>query len=694
MYTLIALLSLSTASAASGYNAHGFMLVPGDGDLHDPLAMWRPEVQVQGSYGVTGLFEYARAPLVRYTWTADGLVEEPLLDNMFGLNVGGSYGLRRNLALTAAIPLYLSTQDVEGETRPAMGDLRLAVPIGLILPKDEASEEAANAAGFLLSVVPFLSLPSGNEERYLGSDGVSGGAVVAAGFGRESWQVYSNLGGEYTPKVEDLLNIEGGMFAKVNLGGSVRVIDHVALRLEGTLNKALARNEVPWTESPAELLLSGRYRADNGLSFTLGGAHAVTPGVGAARFRLFAGIGWANKPAVKDSCAVTFIAKDVETGQVVPGVEIKAQNRDKITDAEGKALFDACTAAPNVPVEVSAPPLYEQPKVPPQEFPNPPVEITVWLTPKVEAPLAPDDCNLKVIVRDAETGARIRDAEVYAQNRSLVTNLRGEAEFEHCTPNKRELITVTAHGYKKAETPPDPLPAGKTEKIVDLTPLPGHLTIIALEEKSNKPIPGVDVSLAGPAPQEPVVLNNKGQLTLDLKGGEWTLMGSTPNYVPVEPKVVARVEADGTATATIHFRRNDNPCLGVIILNSVNFESAKSDLDNNDKAILDDIASKLVACPDVSVVVAGHTDYEGSYDYNIGLSQRRMASVEAYLVQQGVADERMTPRGYGECSPIAPNWKANGKEDVQGMAKNRRVEFRPVAAKEPTPFEENNPECK
>jgi outer membrane protein OmpA-like peptidoglycan-associated protein len=70
------------------------------------------------------------------------------------------------------------------------------------------------------------------------------------------------------------------------------------------------------------------------------------------------------------------------------------------------------------------------------------------------------------------------------------------------------------------------------------------------------------------------------------------------------------------------------------------------------------------------VEIQGHTDSKGSDSYNLSLSDRRAASVVAYLVQNlGIDPSRLTSKGYGEGMPIATN------DTDAGRALNRRVEF-------------------
>jgi outer membrane protein OmpA-like peptidoglycan-associated protein len=71
----------------------------------------------------------------------------------------------------------------------------------------------------------------------------------------------------------------------------------------------------------------------------------------------------------------------------------------------------------------------------------------------------------------------------------------------------------------------------------------------------------------------------------------------------------------------------------------------------------------------VRLIVAGHTDGKGGFNYNIDLSKRRAEAVVRELAGMGVAPSRLRPFGAGPAAPVA----SNAGED--GRAKNRRVEL-------------------
>ena len=107
-----------------------------------------------------------------------------------------------------------------------------------------------------------------------------------------------------------------------------------------------------------------------------------------------------------------------------------------------------------------------------------------------------------------------------------------------------------------------------------------------------------------------------------------------------------------------------------ISFNNIGFEVNSAKITASSRPTLDKLASSLNAQTDFNVEIAGHTDSTGSAEYNESLSDKRAHSVRDYLVEKGVAAERLTANGYGEVDPVASN------ETASGRAMNRRVEFR------------------
>ena len=101
----------------------------------------------------------------------------------------------------------------------------------------------------------------------------------------------------------------------------------------------------------------------------------------------------------------------------------------------------------------------------------------------------------------------------------------------------------------------------------------------------------------------------------------------------------------------------------------VEFDTAKSDIKTKYDADLNRLGTFLKEWPKAKGEISGHTDNVGSDKYNLGLSQRRAASVKQYLVEKfSLAPERLTTEGYGETKPIATN------KTKEGRQLNRRIE--------------------
>jgi outer membrane protein OmpA-like peptidoglycan-associated protein len=74
------------------------------------------------------------------------------------------------------------------------------------------------------------------------------------------------------------------------------------------------------------------------------------------------------------------------------------------------------------------------------------------------------------------------------------------------------------------------------------------------------------------------------------------------------------------------------------------------------------------------ITVAGHTDGKGEDAYNLDLSRRRAEAVATWFkAQPGLGGRTYTVIGRGEAEPVAPNARADGSDDPEGRARNRRV---------------------
>ena len=109
---------------------------------------------------------------------------------------------------------------------------------------------------------------------------------------------------------------------------------------------------------------------------------------------------------------------------------------------------------------------------------------------------------------------------------------------------------------------------------------------------------------------------------------------------------------------------------GRVALYGIFFDFNKTDLKPESEPSLQEIAKLLAQSSAMKVLVVGHTDAVGSFEFNKDLSERRAKAVVETLVGRfNVAKDRLLPFGASFASPIAPNTSEDGK------AKNRRVEL-------------------
>jgi peptidoglycan-associated lipoprotein len=107
-----------------------------------------------------------------------------------------------------------------------------------------------------------------------------------------------------------------------------------------------------------------------------------------------------------------------------------------------------------------------------------------------------------------------------------------------------------------------------------------------------------------------------------------------------------------------------------IMLEDVYFDYDRSELTENAKRLLAQVAEILVNENRFIVTVEGHTDARGTEDYNISLGARRSTVVREFLIAYGVDANRLVSVSYGKERP-----KVQGTDET-AYSKNRRAHFR------------------
>lgn len=147
--------------------------------------------------------------------------------------------------------------------------------------------------------------------------------------------------------------------------------------------------------------------------------------------------------------------------------------------------------------------------------------------------------------------------------------------------------------------------------------------------------------------------------------GVGALAGGAVGYYMDQQEAKLRAELQGTGVSVT--RIGDNITLNMP--GHVTFATNSSDLSPNFIDVLNSVSKVLIEYNKTIVEVAGHTDSDGSLDYNQGLSERRAQTVAQYLRGQKIMEQRLITIGLGETRPVADNSTAAGKQA------NRRVEI-------------------
>lgn len=106
------------------------------------------------------------------------------------------------------------------------------------------------------------------------------------------------------------------------------------------------------------------------------------------------------------------------------------------------------------------------------------------------------------------------------------------------------------------------------------------------------------------------------------------------------------------------------------ILQNIFFDFDKSELQPASYTELNLLVDYLKRNHDISIEIGGHTDNQGSEEYNQHLSLARAKAVYDYLLSKGIETSQVSYKGYGETQPIADN------NTEEGRATNRRTEFK------------------
>ena len=140
-----------------------------------------------------------------------------------------------------------------------------------------------------------------------------------------------------------------------------------------------------------------------------------------------------------------------------------------------------------------------------------------------------------------------------------------------------------------------------------------------------------------------------GSFTQEIKPGvDYVLLGTCKGYLNHQEQL--RVEPVTESEEYVLQFPLANIAAPVLIEN-IFYDFDKATLRPESTTALDELVKLLNENPNVTIELSAHTDYKGSDQYNERLSQRRAESVVGYLIDHGIAADRLMPKGYGEGKP-------------------------------------------
>lgn len=602
-------------TADAGFDAHGFRLVAHDGDLRDPLAVQRPGPFDQGDWFVSGLVEYAKAPLVRELDTGVGATStvESVVDDLVVLNLSAGFAAHERLRFDVLAPVYgLSTGIDDAIYGPAMGDLRGSVMIVAVRPDPVAG-------GFGLGLVGQIDAPTGTPSRFLGTGGLAGGGRLSATVELDLATITADVGARFNPAL-DLENLGGSDTLVAGLGVGWLTSDTVGITLEANTQPAFepfaaaGARDFP-TLPPVEAILSVRYVDRSGGFWTAGAAGGITDGPGVAAFRLFVGGGYGT--------GVGLGLRDVDTVGVLRATDLcplEPETHNGWKDEDG----------------------------------------------------CPDRLGTLGVDVKFRGESRAADAEIVGPDGPETLRIGPQGLALDAVPGSQWTVRAT-DGCLTGEASAVATELG-TKMIVDLQPIYDAKVHIEVFGPTGLPVPAALVAWKSDhpecAPLGTQTADAQGRLVQGVTAGTHRLVVTAPGHNVVEQPLDLSKGDDRVVRIDLAASKIVLDAKQIRLLEKIQFEFGKAVIRPESYGLLSEIASVILQVPGLGrVEVGGHTDNKGSDAFNLELSRDRAFAVREYLIAQGVPAAQLLAVGYGESRPIDTN-KTEGGREV-----NRRVEF-------------------
>ena len=149
---------------------------------------------------------------------------------------------------------------------------------------------------------------------------------------------------------------------------------------------------------------------------------------------------------------------------------------------------------------------------------------------------------------------------------------------------------------------------------------------------------------------ERLTVHSDGSFTKLLNPGvTYLFMATCKGYLNHQEEIKALPNPRESTDSTLQFALAN--ISAPTLIDNIFYDFNKATLRDSSKTALDHLVTLLKENGNVTIELSAHCDYKGSAEYNKRLSQRRAEAVVTYLIQHGIAADRLTPVGYGKEKP-------------------------------------------
>ena len=202
---------------------------------------------------------------------------------------------------------------------------------------------------------------------------------------------------------------------------------------------------------------------------------------------------------------------------------------------------------------------------------------------------------------------------------------------------------------------------------------------IAVMKNSDNPVEGVVVELLNKTSgkRETLTTGPDGIFNFKLDhNSDFVIVGSKENFF-TNTEMVSTIgkTVSEDMDVTLRLEMEQIVINKPIVLENIYYDLDKSDIRPDAAAGLDKLVTIMNDNPGITIELSSHTDSRADDKYNMKLSQKRAESAVAYIVAHGIAQERITAKGYGE-SQLINRCKNKVQCTEEEHQQNRRTEFK------------------